>query len=318
MSNTTTSTKALEPQGSTLAVSSNQVFWSAQQLAALRQIGVQDAPNADLAVFLNFAQRTGLDPFARQIYMIGRNSQGGKKWTIQASIDGLRIVAERSGDYAGQVGPEYCGHDGVWRDTWTDVKPPVAARIGVLRNGFAAPLYAVAYWDEYVQADREGRPTQMWASKPRLMLAKCAEALALRKAFPNDLAGLYTADEMGNADVQRVVVNPMPAAVEAAPAPQVDVVTPDEVIAVEVIEATGEIVEPVAETPSTVATDAQRKLVNTLLTKLGYTDTEARRQQVHWHTNGAATHIDELSKRTASKLIDDLQALIANQQGGGK
>lgn len=300
----TTSTKALDTTGSTLAVSSSQAFWSAQQLAALKQIGVQDAPNADLAVFLNFAQRTGLDPFARQIYMIGRNSQGGKKWTIQASIDGLRIVAERSGDYAGQVGPEYCGPDGVWRDTWTDTKPPVAARVGVLRHGFSVPLYAVAYWDEYVQADREGRPTAMWASKPRLMLAKCAEALALRKAFPNDLAGLYTADEMGNAEVQRVAVTAAPVAVQAAPE------------IVEVVPETGEVVEAAPAEP--LATEPQRKLVNTLLTKAGIKDQDARHRAIAFHTNNAADHVDKLTKRDASILIDELNTLIASEQGGGK
>lgn len=200
MTNTTSTAPAViddRPKGSALAVSNGQAFWNATQLAALKQIGVQDASNGDLAVFLNFAQRTGLDPFARQIYMIGRKSQGATKWTIQASIDGLRIVAERSGDYAGQTSPEFCGEDGVWRDTWTSKQPPVAARVGVLRHKFTEPLYAVAYYDEYVQT-LNGQPSQMWREKPRLMLTKCAEALALRKAFPNDLAGLYTPDEMGS------------------------------------------------------------------------------------------------------------------------
>jgi hypothetical protein len=70
---------------------------------------VSGASEGDLQVFLHYAQRAGLDPFARQFYMIGRNDRqpGGKKWTIQASIDGLRIVAQRSGEYAGQVGPEW-------------------------------------------------------------------------------------------------------------------------------------------------------------------------------------------------------------------
>jgi phage recombination protein Bet len=209
---------------STLAVSSNQAFWTEQQVAALRQIGVENASNGDLAVFLNYAQRTGLDPFARQIYMIGRRTKQGDnwttKWTIQASIDGLRIVAERSGDYAGQTAPEFCGEDGVWRDVWTSNQPPVAARVGVYRRGFTEALYGVAYYDEYVQTAKDGKPTSMW-TKPRIMLAKCAEAVALRKAFPQDLSGIYTADEMSQTESHPA---PMPAQ-HAAPAVPFDAET---------------------------------------------------------------------------------------------
>src|SRR5690606_20748603 len=110
-----TESNVVQHPSSALAVRNGQSGWTEQQLASLRQIGVEDAEDGDLAVFLNYAQRTGLDPFARQIYMIGRwdRQAGRKKWTIQASIDGLRIVAQRSGEYAGQVGPEWCGPDGV-------------------------------------------------------------------------------------------------------------------------------------------------------------------------------------------------------------
>lgn len=281
MTNNTTST------GSALAVSTGQSFWNAAQLAALAQIGVQNAPQGDLQVFLNYAQRTGLDPFARQIYMIGRNAktQNGwtTKWTIQASIDGLRIVAERSGDYAGQVGPEYCGEDGVWRDTWVSTKPPVAARVGVLRKGFSAPLYAVAYWDEYVQTDKEGKATSMWASKPRLMLAKCAEALALRKAFPNDLAGLYTADEMGAAD------NHAPAAI-AKP-----------------VEADVEVIEPLVEDS---ATGPQLKAIAAMLTKVGIKEQADRHTAIVDYIGHEFTTPDELTKAEASAVIDGLKAII--------
>lgn len=206
------------PQTSALAVANDQSFWSETQLASLRQIGIEDASNGDLAVFLNFAQRTGLDPFARQIYMIGRMDRraGAMKWTIQASIDGLRIVAQRSGEYAGQVGPEWCGDDGVWRDVWLKPGAPVAARVGVLRRGFSQPLYAVALFSEYASTYND-KPTGLWGTKPAVMIAKCAEALALRKAFPMDLSGIYTAEEMSQADV--VSVQEPPAAQPATVRP---------------------------------------------------------------------------------------------------
>lgn len=173
---TTTDVVAARP--SALAVSTGQSYWTEEQLAALRQIGVDKATPGDLAVFLNYAQRTGLDPFSRQLYMIGRwdARTRSEKWTIQASIDGLRIVAQRSGDYRGQIGPEWCGPDGAWRDVWLGEDPPAAARVGVLRDGFAAPLYAVALFREYAATDKDGRLSRMWREKGALMIAKCFDA----------------------------------------------------------------------------------------------------------------------------------------------
>ena len=179
---------------SALAVTGEQSWWNDKQEAALKQIGLSNAPKAELAVFLHYAQRTGLDPFARQIYMIER----GGRYTIQASIDGLRIVAQRSGEYAGQVGPFWCGEDGVWTDVWLEKTPPVAAKVGVMRLGFTEPLWGVAKFDSY------NANSPIWKKMPDTMIAKCAEALALRKAFPNDLSGIYTSEEMEQAEVVSV------------------------------------------------------------------------------------------------------------------
>jgi phage recombination protein Bet len=173
-----------------LALRGDQEWWSDKQIAALRQLGIGDAPNADLAVFLHQAIKTGLDPFSRQIYLIGR----GGKWGIQASIDGLRIVAQRSGEYAGQEGPMWCANDGQWTDVWLSSDNPAAAKVGVYRQGFVKPVWGVARWDSYAVPSS---PT--WKKMPDVMLAKCAEALALRKAFPHDLSGIYTDDEMAQA-----------------------------------------------------------------------------------------------------------------------
>lgn len=178
-----------------LTVAVNQDFWDDKQLAALKQIGLENAPKGELGVFLHYCQRTGLDPFARQIYMISR----GGKYTIQASIDGLRIVAQRSGKYGGQTKTLWCGPDGVWKDVWLESTPPVAAMVGVYVLGNEHPTYATAKFDSYAVA-YNGKLSGLWAKMPDLMIAKCAEALALRKAFPQDLSGVYTSEEMEQVD----------------------------------------------------------------------------------------------------------------------
>jgi len=175
-----------------LAITNDQTYWSPQQLSALKSLGLSQADSGDLAFFFHQAQRTGLDPFARQIYMINR----GGRWGIQTSIDGFRIIAQRSGQYAGQTAPYWCGDDGVWKDVWLSNTPPVAAKIGVYRQNFAEATWAVARWESYAVLNNP-----IWKKMPDVMLAKCAESLALRKAFPNDLSGIYTDEEMSQVDV---------------------------------------------------------------------------------------------------------------------
>lgn len=202
-----------------------QQRWNDNQIAILRALGIEDATQADLDLFFHYCRTTGLDPFRRQIYMIGRNTKitewvdqpsGGRtrvekyvtKYTIQTGIDGYRRngreAAKRLGDTLSFDGPYWCGEDGVWKEVWPGQTPPVAAKYTVFRNG--EPFSAVVHYDEFVQTNAvyEGsgnqrrkirdEPNSMWAKMPRNQTAKCAEAMAYRRAYPDDFTGLILED----------------------------------------------------------------------------------------------------------------------------
>ncbi|MCT1685487.1 phage recombination protein Bet [Pseudoglutamicibacter cumminsii] len=181
---------------SDLAITDDQTTFTPAQVAALQHIGVATNNPADVAVLFHQAKKTGLDPFRRQIYMITRKMRdGSRKPTIQTGIDGFYEIARRAAAADGTTFgiPEtyWCGDDGVWRDVWLPSQPPAAAKVVVTRG--AASFTTVAITREYMAN------SPLWQKMPARMIAKCAEALAIRKAFPDVTSGLYTSEEMAQA-----------------------------------------------------------------------------------------------------------------------
>lgn len=188
-------------------------LWTPEQTQLISSTIAPGCSNDELRLFAYACQRTGLDPFSRQIYAIRRRqkqSDGNYAYvmTIQAGIDGLRSIAERTGQLDGSE-TFWCGDDGQWQDVWLSSKPPAAAKTIIHRKGAGHPFVGVARTADYNAGQG------LWTKMPAAMIAKCSEALALRKAFPADLSGVYSTDEMQQAEVETVTVSAEPAPVPA-------------------------------------------------------------------------------------------------------
>lgn len=175
------------------------------RLMVVRETLAPDLTNTELQLFAMVAVRSGLDPFARQIFAVKRAG----RMTIQTGIDGYRSIASRTGEYDGQDEPTFgeecpCGK--------APQGHPISSTVRVYRKTMSRGVAATAYWHEYCpDPGPSGKGDQMWRKMPHVMIAKVAEALALRKAFPWDPtrgtgigADVYTSEEMAQAQVENV------------------------------------------------------------------------------------------------------------------
>lgn len=205
------------PQQTSPESAPNLCKYSTDQLKTIQKSVFPDGKPDEVRLFGIVCTRTGLDPFTKQIYAIKNRG----RVQFMTGIDGLRAIASRSPRYLGQDGPYWCGADGEWKDVWLEKTPPAAAKVIVLvtgPDGSVLRVPAVAHWAEY------GSNKNVWGEKPSLMIAKCAESLGLRKAFPNDISGLYTQEEMASASP--MPQEPIPAETPTAknPQPEIDAI----------------------------------------------------------------------------------------------
>jgi len=151
-----------------------------EEMSVLRAVVFPEASDAELRMVLAMARQLNLDPRRGQI----RAFRVGGRPVVAVGIDGYRVIAEDTGEYDGQDPPHI------------ETDPAgklISATVTVYRRGMSRGVSATAWWDEYA------RDTPPWRNMPRVMLAKVAEALALRKAFPRGLSGTYTPEEMDQA-----------------------------------------------------------------------------------------------------------------------
>lgn len=286
-------------------LTTDKITFTEEQVKLIKDTICKGATDDEFKLFMYQCQRTGLDPFAKQIYAVKRWNSTLKReeMTVQISIDGSRLTAERTGQHAGT-------EDAVFDTESEDHPTKATVKVHRLVSGHICSFTATARWAEYVQKTRDGKPNSFWARMPFSQLAKCAESLALRKAFPMELSGLYTTEEMQQADIDQEIIN-HPNKVQTVQ----DTATEDLPIEGEVvIDEVPEEVQRQAdefyaskqeEQDYKKVTEAQRKQIFRLLNVL-YPDSEE-------YPNRVETMKDKLKEKYSRKSFNDLSLEEANE-----
>lgn len=179
--------------------------FTSREMELMRNTVAKDCNQSEFDMFIHICKHTGLDPLRRQIYAFVFNQADPKKRQMVpvVAIGGLRSMAERTGNYRPDM-------DAPRIEYSDDAKNPDSNPLGIVKcnvtvykfsHGEWFPANGEAYWDEYVPLwnDKIDQKKTGWVKMPRIMIAKCAEAAALRKAWPDDFANLYEESELDQA-----------------------------------------------------------------------------------------------------------------------
>jgi len=163
------------------------VTFTEDEIDLIKATVCRNSTDNELKLFLYTARNCGLDPLLKQIYAVKR----GNQMTIQTGIDGFRAIAERTRMYSPGDETKY---------EYNEDKSLLSATAYVKKmtqDGTWHQISSTAFFNEYCQC-YNGRPSPFWSKSPHVMLSKCAESNALRKAFPFELGALYSSEEMHN------------------------------------------------------------------------------------------------------------------------
>lgn len=176
------------------------------QIAVIKATYASSLTENEFLLYMEICARTRLIP-GRDIHAIKYK----EKLSFQVSIDGLGKIAMATGQYDGCSIVEFCGKDGQWRDVWLEEIAPSACRVSVYRKDCKHPFVGIVLFSEY-----KGVST-IWQQKSCHMLAKCALAQALRRAFPGEMSGQYIQEEMESAEPERVKLKSDEVAIVSSP-----------------------------------------------------------------------------------------------------
>jgi phage recombination protein Bet len=202
--------------------------YTGAQLALIKRTVAKDTNPDEFDLFMAVARMKALDPFSKQISAIvfNKDKPDKRNMSIITTIDGMRAMAARSGRYRPDEDEPAITYDDALRCSTNPLGIVKAVvRIYIADNakgGGWKPVSGVAYWDEFApikdewafdEAANKRKPTGKqtldgnWPKMGRIMICKCAEAQALRKAFPEDLSGIYEGSELDRAQAVEVVAS---------------------------------------------------------------------------------------------------------------